>query len=73
MTLLFAATYPERTAAVILYGCRVSYVRTEDYPWASSREEWVELSGRCLRGERPRSGCKRGWRTKRRVSLATMR
>lgn len=24
MTLLFAATYPERTAAAILYGCRVS-------------------------------------------------
>jgi pimeloyl-ACP methyl ester carboxylesterase len=43
MTLLFAATYPERTAAVILYGCGVSYVRTDDYPWANSREEWDEL------------------------------
>jgi pimeloyl-ACP methyl ester carboxylesterase len=42
ITLLFAATYPERTAAAILYGCRVSFVRTEDYPWALSREEWGE-------------------------------
>jgi pimeloyl-ACP methyl ester carboxylesterase/class 3 adenylate cyclase len=42
MTLLFAATYPERTAAAILYGCRVSFVRTEDYPWALSLEEWGE-------------------------------
>ena len=43
MTLLFAATYPERTAAAIAYGCGVSFVRTEDYPWANSRETWIEL------------------------------
>jgi pimeloyl-ACP methyl ester carboxylesterase len=43
MTLLFAATYPERTAAVILYGCGVSYVRTEEYPWANSQEDWDEF------------------------------
>jgi pimeloyl-ACP methyl ester carboxylesterase/class 3 adenylate cyclase len=42
MSLLFAATYPERTAAIILYGAGVSFVRTEDYPWAPSREEWFE-------------------------------
>ena len=40
ITLLFAATYPERTAAVIAYGCSVSFIRGEDYPWALSREEW---------------------------------
>jgi pimeloyl-ACP methyl ester carboxylesterase len=40
MTLLFAATYPERTAAAIAYGCSVSFVRTEDYPWAPSRDDW---------------------------------
>jgi pimeloyl-ACP methyl ester carboxylesterase/class 3 adenylate cyclase len=33
MTLLFAATYPERTAATVLYGCRASYVADDDYPW----------------------------------------
>ncbi len=40
MTLLFAATYPERTAAVVLYGSGASFVRTADYPWASTPEEW---------------------------------
>jgi class 3 adenylate cyclase/pimeloyl-ACP methyl ester carboxylesterase len=40
MTLLFAATYPERTAAAILYGTGASFVRSADYPWASSQEEW---------------------------------
>jgi pimeloyl-ACP methyl ester carboxylesterase/class 3 adenylate cyclase len=42
ITLLFAATYPERTAAVIVYGCSVSFIRSEDYPWAPSREQWEE-------------------------------
>ena len=39
MTLLFAATYPERTAAAILYGTGPSNVKAEDYPWGVSREE----------------------------------
>jgi pimeloyl-ACP methyl ester carboxylesterase len=42
MTLLFAATYPERTAAAILFGCGASFVRAEDYPWAPTPEEWEE-------------------------------
>jgi pimeloyl-ACP methyl ester carboxylesterase len=42
MTLLFAATYPGRTAAAILFGCGASYVRAEDYPWSPTPEEWVE-------------------------------
>jgi pimeloyl-ACP methyl ester carboxylesterase len=42
ITLLFAASYPERTAASVLYGCRVSFIRSDDYPWALSREEWGE-------------------------------
>ena len=40
MTLLFAATYPERTAAAILYGTGASWVRADDYPWAPTPEEW---------------------------------
>jgi pimeloyl-ACP methyl ester carboxylesterase len=40
MTLLFAATYPERTAAAVLYGTGASFVRSDEYPWAPSREEW---------------------------------
>jgi len=40
MTLLFAATYPERTAAAILYGTGASFMRSEEYPWAPTPEEW---------------------------------
>jgi class 3 adenylate cyclase len=40
MSVLFAATYPSRTTALVLYG---SYAKrrdpTEDYPWAASWEE----------------------------------
>jgi pimeloyl-ACP methyl ester carboxylesterase len=46
MTLLFAATYPERVAAAVLYGTMASYVRAEDYPWAMSREEWADYMRR---------------------------
>jgi len=42
MTLLFAATYPERTAAAILYGTGPSNRRAEDYPWGYSPEEATE-------------------------------
>jgi pimeloyl-ACP methyl ester carboxylesterase len=43
MTLLFAATYPERTAAAILYGAGASWVRADDYPWAPTPEEWQQV------------------------------
>jgi pimeloyl-ACP methyl ester carboxylesterase/class 3 adenylate cyclase len=52
MTLLFAATYPERTAAAILYGTGASFVRADDYPWAPTREERAEI----IRREGPRVG-----------------
>jgi class 3 adenylate cyclase/pimeloyl-ACP methyl ester carboxylesterase len=42
MTLLFAATYPERTAAAVLYGCRASYIAADDYPWGFTPEEREE-------------------------------
>jgi pimeloyl-ACP methyl ester carboxylesterase/class 3 adenylate cyclase len=41
MAVLFAATYPQRTAAVILYGTGASYRRADDYPWAPEPEEYV--------------------------------
>jgi pimeloyl-ACP methyl ester carboxylesterase len=40
---LFAATYPERTAAAILYGTTATYIKAEDYPWARTREEYLRL------------------------------
>jgi class 3 adenylate cyclase/pimeloyl-ACP methyl ester carboxylesterase len=40
MTILFAASYPEKTAAVVLYGSLASYVRAPDYPWGLTAAEW---------------------------------
>ncbi|MFN2591194.1 MAG: adenylate/guanylate cyclase domain-containing protein [Actinomycetota bacterium] len=42
MSLLFAATYPERTAALIVYASGASNVRADDYPWAPSQDEWLD-------------------------------
>jgi class 3 adenylate cyclase len=42
LTLLFAATYPERTAALVLYGTGASYVWSEDYSWGLTPEQWAE-------------------------------
>ena len=39
MCTLFAATYPERTVALILYGCFAKGIWAPDYPWAATREE----------------------------------
>lgn len=36
MSLLFAATYPERTLGLILYGALVKVLATEDFPWGVS-------------------------------------
>lgn len=39
MCLLFAATYPERTAALILHGSQARGEWAPDYPWAPTKEE----------------------------------
>jgi pimeloyl-ACP methyl ester carboxylesterase len=38
MCALFAATYPERTSALVMSGCYAKWVRADDYPWAPPRE-----------------------------------
>jgi len=38
LAMLFAATYPKRTRALVLYGGRASYIRQADYPWAKPLE-----------------------------------
>jgi class 3 adenylate cyclase/pimeloyl-ACP methyl ester carboxylesterase len=43
MTMLFTATYPERVAATVLYGTIASYKRADDYPWATTPEEWEQM------------------------------
>jgi pimeloyl-ACP methyl ester carboxylesterase/DNA-binding winged helix-turn-helix (wHTH) protein len=40
MSLMFAATYPERATALVLYG---TFASIKDPPWAESRERWEEM------------------------------
>jgi class 3 adenylate cyclase len=43
MTLLFAATYPERTAAVVLYGtAEPRGTWAPDYPTGATRDQWLK-------------------------------
>jgi pimeloyl-ACP methyl ester carboxylesterase len=44
MCILFAATYPERTRALVLYGSYAKRLRADDYPWAPSWEERVSTA-----------------------------
>lgn len=39
MSILFAATYPQRTSALILYGSSAAFTRSADYPWRRTRED----------------------------------
>jgi pimeloyl-ACP methyl ester carboxylesterase len=39
MSALFAATYPERTVALVMYGTYARRIRDTDYPWAPTGEE----------------------------------
>ena len=39
MASLFAATYPERTISLIIWGCQARWVKTDDYPWGLTPEE----------------------------------
>jgi pimeloyl-ACP methyl ester carboxylesterase len=38
MSVLFAATYPERITALVLYGTFAKRIRSHDYPWAPTPE-----------------------------------
>ena len=39
MCVLFSATYPNRTSALVLVGCYAKRIRSEDYPWAPALED----------------------------------
>lgn len=46
VSLLFAATYPDRCSGLVLIDPRIRGVRTPDYPWAPTAEEWrTQLAG----------------------------
>ena len=40
---LFAATYPERTSGLILYGGMARWTPTPDYPWAGTAEMYDQI------------------------------
>jgi class 3 adenylate cyclase len=40
LSVLFAATYPERCRGLALFDPRIRGTRTPDYPWAPTQEEW---------------------------------
>jgi class 3 adenylate cyclase len=40
LAVLFAATYPERTSALVLYDPTARGLWASDYPWATTDEEW---------------------------------
>lgn len=40
MSLLFAATHPERVAALVLYGSLPRFAWAPDFPWGQPLEEW---------------------------------
>ena len=42
MSMLFAATYPQRTQALVLCGAEVKEERTDDWPWGESTREQFE-------------------------------
>jgi pimeloyl-ACP methyl ester carboxylesterase len=39
LSVLFAATYPERTVALVTFGIFAKRLRTPDYPWAPTHED----------------------------------
>jgi pimeloyl-ACP methyl ester carboxylesterase len=50
MCVLFAATYPTRTRALVLYGTYAKRLRSDDYPWAPTWEERVAAAEDLERG-----------------------
>jgi hypothetical protein len=37
---LFAATYPERRSGLVLFDPQIKGIRSADYPWAQTEDEW---------------------------------
>jgi pimeloyl-ACP methyl ester carboxylesterase len=50
MCVLFAATYPERTRALVLYGTYAKRLRSDDYPWAPTWEQRLAAAAELERG-----------------------
>ncbi len=50
LCVLFAATYPERTRALVLYGSSASGQWSPEYPWQWQSEEWEGFIDQMLAG-----------------------
>jgi class 3 adenylate cyclase/alpha-beta hydrolase superfamily lysophospholipase len=44
MSALFAASYPQRTRALVLYGSYAKRLRSDDYPWAPTWDERLRVA-----------------------------
>jgi pimeloyl-ACP methyl ester carboxylesterase len=44
MAILFAATYPERVFALVLFQGKPRFVRAPDFPWVPTREEYEQAT-----------------------------
>jgi class 3 adenylate cyclase/pimeloyl-ACP methyl ester carboxylesterase len=44
MTALFAATYPERTAALVVYGSLPRFIWAPDWPWGQPLDEYLRAN-----------------------------
>ena len=61
---LFAATYPERTSALILCGAYASEVQAPDYPWGPTAEEYataLDAAARTIHDTWGAEGIGNGW------------
>jgi pimeloyl-ACP methyl ester carboxylesterase len=50
ISVLFAATYPDRCAGIVLFDPTIKGIRDTDYPWAPSEQEWRERLAAVRRG-----------------------
>jgi pimeloyl-ACP methyl ester carboxylesterase len=48
VSMLFAATYPERTAGLVLWGAMARSTAADDYPWAPPKEAMVEATDQLI-------------------------
>ncbi len=48
MCMLFAATYPERTSALVLWGAMAKSTEADDYPWAAPKQALLESNEELL-------------------------
>jgi class 3 adenylate cyclase len=46
MSIVFAATFPQRVQSLLLYGSFATFVKTDDNPWMLTADERIEIASR---------------------------